>query len=75
MSIRSYKQIYEQFTRMFPELAKETENWRGIVFKDKRIVILMKDGSVIHFQFKANDDWKLQQLPNGVAQKTKEAYT
>ena len=63
MNIRSYKNIYEKFANMFPELNKMVGSWKGILFKDKHIIITMKDGSAIHFQYFSNISWYLYQNP------------
>lgn len=61
MSIRSYKDIYAQFVRMFPELAKMTDGWKGVVFRARHILILMKDGTKIDFWFWGPTMWTLSQ--------------
>ena len=64
MTIRSYKNIFEQFVRLFPELAKASNTWKGVRFEDKRIAISMKDGTVIHFCFRSPSNWSMNCMSN-----------
>lgn len=59
MSIRSYKAIYEKFQQLFPELASMSGGFKGVRFANKHILILMNDGSKIHFFFISEKDWTL----------------
>ncbi len=63
MSIRSYKDIYEKFATMFPELNSMAGSWKGVRFAEKHIIIAMKDGSTIHFQYFSNVSWYLYSNP------------
>ena len=63
MSIRSYKDIYSKFASMFPELNSIIGSWKGIKFRDRHIIIEMKDGSVIHFQYFNSKSWYLYSNP------------
>lgn len=64
MSIRSYKQIYEAFSTLFPELNKAVDSWKGIRFADKHIMMLMKNGTAIHFIYFGTDQWELHCVPD-----------
>ena len=64
MSIRSYKDIYNTFERLFPELAKSCHEWKGVKFVNKHILIIMKDGSHIHFWYRNSKDWELICYPS-----------
>ena len=66
MSIRSYKEIYNKFSEMFPELNKCTDNWKGIRFADRHIAIKMKNGSTIQFQYYNDNKWVLICIPENV---------
>lgn len=59
MSIRSYKQIYQKFEDLFPELASRKTGWKGIHFKERHILIEMNDGSCIDFYYLADNHWYL----------------
>lgn len=59
MSIRSYKQIYQKFEDLFPELASRKSGWKGIRFKERYILIEMKDGSYVHFSYFDDSHWDL----------------
>lgn len=63
MSVRSYKDIYSKFASMFPELNSMIGSWKGIKFRDRHITIMMKDGSVIHFQYFNSKSWYLYSNP------------
>lgn len=64
MSIRSYKNIYQMFESLFPELAKSTKEWKGVWFKDRHICIRMNDDSIIDFFYHAANEWSLVRTPN-----------
>lgn len=64
MSIRSYKQIYQKFEDLFPELASRKSGWKGIRFQERYILIEMKDGSHIHFYYFDNNFWSLHCNPS-----------
>ena len=66
MSIRSYKEIYNEFASMFPELNKMTKSWKGIRFADKHIHITMNDKSTIQFWYFGPKHWALEMSPGGV---------
>lgn len=63
MSIRSYKNIYEKFSELFPELNKMVGSWKGVRFADRHIMITMNNKSVIHFQYFSNLSWNLYCAP------------
>lgn len=63
MSIRSYKDIYGQFEALFPELAKNATDWKGVRFAHRHICITMKDGGSIHFLYRSSVDWELFRCP------------
>ena len=63
MSIRSYKNIYEKFSELFPELASKKRTWKGVRFKDHHIILIMNDNSCIHFFYRADNDWEIFRCP------------
>lgn len=63
MSIRSYKQIYQKFEDLFPELASRKSGWKGVHFRDRYILIEMKDDTNIHFFYFSDDNWDMYCKP------------